>query len=86
MVGALKTHTHIRMYMLIQMPLQNSNRTHSKLVVFITCTTESRVILLPAIIQQLSHLFFIQDDMANQILGDILLQLHKEERVSHCIM
>lgn len=45
-------------------------------------TTESRVILLPSIIHQLSHLFFTQDDMANQILGDILLQLHKEERVS----
>ena len=43
--------------------------------------TESRVILLPAIVKQLSHLFFMQDDMANQILGDILLQLHAEEKV-----
>jgi len=54
--------------------------------VFYLCTIESRVILLPAIIQQLNHLFFIQDDTANQILGDILLQLHKERRVSLCIM
>ncbi|XP_065920842.1 dedicator of cytokinesis protein 1-like isoform X2 [Dysidea avara] len=43
---------------------------------------ESRVILLPAIVKQLSHLFFMQDDMANQILGDILLQLHAEEKTS----
>ena len=61
-----------------------SNRTHKKLLVFINA--DSRVILLPAIIQQLNHLFFTQDDMANQILGDILLQLHKEEKVSHRIM